>query len=89
MNGTELLALIISIMSIVFVILNFFFSRKDKSNKDTERSSYNQGRLEEKVDNISKQLKEVLARLDDYEDISDRKIEKALENHVKLYHKGE
>ena len=55
------IALVISILSITFTILNFALSRKDKSNKDTSKDAYAQGRIEEKLANIEKTLAKIEA----------------------------
>lgn len=80
-------SLTISAICIVFTILNFFYARKDKSVGDTASSQYKMGVLEQKVDNISKQLDKILDKLDVQDQEIDEKIEKAIERHVLEFHK--
>lgn len=84
------IALIISILSITFTIINFVLSRKDKSNKDVENTSYKQGQLDAQLKSIFEKLDKIEKKLDSYDKELDEKIDKAIENHIKLYHlKGE
>ena len=46
------IALVISILSIVFTILNFAFGRKDKSNSNTKDEGYRWGQIDAKLQNI-------------------------------------
>lgn len=82
------LATILSITSIIFVIVNFVLSRKDKSNKDTGTSSYKQGVLDTQLKNIFDKLEKIEAKLDTYEAKIDEKIDKKMAEHIKVYHKG-
>ena len=82
------LVTILSIMSMIFVIVNFVLSRKDKSNKDTSASSYNQGVLDTQLKNIFDKLNKIEAKLDTYEEKIDEKIDKKMAEHIKVYHKG-
>ena len=82
------LATILSIMSMIFIIVNFVLSRKDKSNKDTSESSYNQGVLDTQLKNIFDKLNKIEAKLDTYEEKIDEKIDKKMAEHIKVYHKG-
>lgn len=89
MSETEIIAMLISIISITIAILSFFFGRKDKSNKDTEKNSYNQGRLDQTLKNIMEKLDKIEQKLNLYDSEIEIRIEKALKNHVEIYHKGE
>lgn len=82
------LATVLSIMSMVFVVVNFALSRKDKSNKDTSTSSYNQGVLDTQLKNIFDKLNKIETKLDTYEAKTDEKIDKKMAEHIKIYHKG-
>lgn len=80
------IALIISILSITFTIINFALNRKDKSNKDTSNDAYAQGRIEEKLANIEKTLSKIEIKLDNY-DIEIRQVVKEeMKEHITLYH---
>ena len=87
--NTTTISLIFSAISIIFVIITFATNRKDKTNSDVGREQYKMGVLENKVDNISKQLDKILVKLDGYDKEIDEKVNRALEEHVKVYHKGE
>ena len=87
--NTTTISLIFSAISIIFVIITFATNRKDKTNSDVGREQYKMGVLENKVDNISKQLDKILVKLDGYDKEIDEKVARALEEHVKVYHKGE
>lgn len=77
-----------TILSMVIAVLSIFFARSDKSNKDTGENSYKQGVLDEKLNNIFEKLDKIERKLDTYDNEIDNKIDKALNNHVKQYHKG-
>lgn len=81
------IALTISIISAVIGVSNFVLSRKDKSNKDVANEQYKFGRLDEQLNNIFKKLDKIETKLDAYDKDIDERIEKALENHIMIYHK--
>ena len=87
--NTTTISLIFSAISLIFVVITFATNRKDKTNSDVGREQYKMGVLENKVDNISKQLDKILVKLDGYDKEIDEKVARALEEHVKVYHKGE
>ena len=86
MNISTVISLGISIISIVFCIATFVRN----GNKDIKRDSIEEaskwGRLEERLNNLEKQVNKILDKLDTFEIEIDTKIEKALENHIKQYH---
>lgn len=84
------IAVLISIISLGITIINLFFNRKDKSNSEVAKDSYKMGILEEKIDNLSKQVEKILAKLDSYDHEIDVRIDKAIKNHIAIFHnKGE
>lgn len=84
------IAVLISIISLGVTILNLFFNRKDKSNSNVAKDSFKMGVLEEKIDNLSKQVEKILAKLDSYDHEIDARIDKAIKNHIAIFHnKGE
>ena len=84
------IAVLISIISLGMTVLNLFFNRKDKSNSDVAKDSFKMGVLEEKIDNLSKQVEKILSKLDNYDSEIDKKIDKAMKNHIAIFHnKGE
>lgn len=82
------IALVISILSITFTILNFALSRKDKASKDTSKDAYAQGRIEEKLVNIEKSLAKIEDKLDNYESETKKIINDEMKQHVLEYHSG-
>lgn len=83
------IALAISILSITFSILGFAFNRKDKSNNDTKNESYHLGQIDTKLKNIEIMLNKIENKLDTYDSEINDRIEKAINNHIREYHKGE
>lgn len=83
------LAIIISIISTVISVTNFTLGRKDKSNKDTEETSYRQGQLDMQIKQILAKLEKIDKKLDTYDREIEERIKIAIENHIAIYHKGE
>jgi len=83
------LAILISIISTVISITNFTLGRKDKSNKDTEETSYRQGQLDMQIKQILAKLEKIDKKLDTYDREIEERIKIAIENHIAIYHKGE
>lgn len=80
------LSLVISILSIVFVIANFVINRKDKSNNDVEKESYQQGILDEKLKHIMEKLDKIEDKLDSMENETKKIVNEELEKHILKYH---
>ena len=80
------IALIISILSITFTILNFAFNRKDKTAKDSSNDAYAQGRIEEKLANIEKSLAKIEDKLDNYENETKQIVKEEMKEHILQYH---
>lgn len=83
---------IISIVSIAFCIATFVVNRKDKAVKDTKETdeeSANQKLIDYRLKEVEKKLDKILEKLDSYDKEIDARIEKAIELHIKVYHKGE
>jgi uncharacterized protein YlxW (UPF0749 family) len=84
------IALAISIIGCVISISSFVLSRKDKAVKDTkevDEESSNQKLLNYRLEQVEKKLDKVLDILDSYEKEIDDRVNKALEQHIKIYHK--
>ena len=83
------IALGMSILSTAISVSSFVLNRKDKAVKDTKELdedksdqkliSYRLGKCEDKLD-------KVLEKLDNYDKEIDARIEKAMEQHIKMYH---
>lgn len=80
------IALSISILSIVFTIINFANGRKDKATKEAKEDASKQSVIEYRLNELEKKIDQVLGLLDKQESEFEGKIEKALENHIKQYH---
>ena len=86
------IALALSILSSVIAVSSFVLNRKDKAIKDKEeldRESSNQQLIDYRLGQVEKKLDKILDILDSYEIEIDNRVEKALENHVKIYHNKE
>lgn len=81
------LATILSILSIIFVILNFSFGRKDKTSKEVAELSYKQGKTDQLFNTIMEKLEKIEKKLDFYDKEIDERIQIALEHHCKEMHK--
>ena len=77
---------IISCVSIVISIVSFIRNGNKDIKQDTSKDSYKWGQLDEKLNNLEKQVNKILDKLDTFELEVDTKIEKALDNHIKQYH---
>lgn len=83
------IALSLSILGTVISVLSLIFNRKDKSNKDTEETSYRQGQLDMQIKQILAKLEKIDKKLDTYDREIEERIDVALKNHIAIYHKGE
>lgn len=84
------IALAISILSIVFSILGFAFTRKDKSNEKIKQETKEFSKhdlIEWRLDDITKKVDRILDKLDTYSKETDEKIETAMQHHINEYHK--
>lgn len=84
------LALVISILSIVMVVLNFVLNRRDKAVKDTkerDEETADQKLIDFRLSQVEKKLDKILDKLDNYDKEIDVRIDKAMEQHLKVYHK--
>lgn len=87
MNISTVISLGISIISIVFCIATFVRNGNKDIKQDTSKDSYKWGQLDEKLNNLEKQVNKILDKLDTFELEVDTKIQKAIEQHVEIYHK--
>ena len=76
------IALVISILSITFTIINFAIARKDKANKDGNK----QGVIEYRLEDLSKKVDKILDKLDKYDKEVDEKIGVAMQHHIAEMH---
>ncbi len=82
---TVTISLIISIISITFVIINFAVSRKDKAVKDSKEM--NMGLINFRLDKLDEKVEKILEKFDTFYNEVDMRIEKAIEQHIEIYHK--
>lgn len=85
-NIITIVLFIISCVSILISIITFVKNGNKDIKQDTSKDSYKWGQLDEKLNNLEKQVNKILDKLDTFEIEIDTKIEKALDNHIKQYH---
>ena len=76
---------LVSIGAVVLSLLTLVLTRIDKAKKDSKEN--NLELLNYKVDELKEDMSELLSRFDKYETEIDDKIEKAINLHIKIYHK--
>lgn len=83
------IALALSILGSVIAVSNFVLSRKDKAIKDKEeqdKESSNQTLIDYRLGQVEKKIDKIIDILDSYDLEIDKKIDKAMEQHIKVYH---
>ena len=80
------IALFISILSAVMTVANFVVNRKDKAVKDTKEN--HQELIEYQLKELKDDVKAILSKLDKFDKDIDDRINKAINLHVQVYHKG-
>ena len=80
-------ALVISVISIIFVIINFAINRKDKAVKDAKE--VNMALIEFRLNELDKNVQKILNKLENYDEEVDKKITKALQHHIAEMHKAQ
>lgn len=85
-NFITIILFVISCVSIVISIVSFIRNGNKDIKQDISKDSYKWGKLDEKLNNLEKQVNKILDKLDAFEIEIDTKIEKALDNHIKQYH---
>lgn len=86
MEISTIISLGISIISIIFCIASFVRSGNKDVKQDTSKESYKQGQLDAQLKQIFEKLDKIEAKLDSYDNEIDIRIDKALEQHIKIYH---
>lgn len=79
--------LIISILGAIMSVVSLVLNRKDKSNKDTENTSYRQGQIDTQLKSILNKLEKIEDKLDGYDNEIEEKISIALKHHINEWHK--
>ncbi len=83
-------ALAISIISIIITVLNFAIARKERAieeTKEMDEETSNQKLIDYRLTQVEKKLDKILNMLDKYDVEIEAHIEKAMAQHIKLYHK--
>lgn len=86
------LSVVLSILASVIAVSSFVLSRKDKAIKDTkefDEESSNQKLIDYRLTQVEKKLDKILDILDSYDKEIDIRVDKALEEHIKVYHGGQ
>lgn len=83
----SLISCIIAIIGSVLAVLTFASNRKDKSNKDGQNDGYKWGQIDAKLENIGKTLYKIEGKFDTFYSEMEIRINKAIEQHEKIYHK--
>jgi hypothetical protein len=81
------LPLAISIVGTVIAISSFVLSRKDKAVKDAKETNFEL--INFRLNELDRNVQKILDKLDGYEKEIDVHVEKAIEHHIKEYHKKE
>ena len=85
---TTLITLAIAIIGSVLGVAGFVTTRKDKAVKDSKENGASQRLLEYRLDELTKKVDQILAKLDKYDEEIEEKVDKALAIHIKEYHKN-
>lgn len=88
MDISTIISLGISIISIIFCIMTFVRNGNKDVKKDSSDTSYRQGIIDTQLKNISEKLDKIEKKLDTYDIETDKKIDKALEQHIETWHKN-
>jgi len=80
------IALAITIINCVLGVVSFSLNRKKDAIQSTKEN--HQELIEYQLKELKADIKEILAKLDRYDKDIDDRIDKAIDNHVKMYHKG-
>lgn len=83
-------ALTISILSAVMTVANFVIGRKDKTAKDVKEHQKEFSKhdlIEYRLNELTKKVDKILEKLDTYDKEVEDRINRAIESHIKQYHK--
>lgn len=87
-------ALALSILSSVIAVSSFVLNRKDKAVKDVKDEDKekvvdvaDKKLIEYRLEQVEKKLDKILDILDSYDKEIDDRVNKALNEHIKIYHK--
>ena len=87
-------ALALSILGSVIAVSSFVLTRKDKAIDKVEKdgtekvsSKAEQVLIEYRLEQVEKKLDKIIDILDSYDKEIDERVNKAIDEHIKLYHK--
>ena len=86
------IALALSVLGSVISVSSFVLSRKDKAIKDKDeqdKECADQKLIDYRLTQVEVKLDKIINILNGYDKEIDERVEKAIQLHVKLYHKGE
>lgn len=84
------IALALSILGSVISVSTFVLNRRDKAIKDKgeqDEGKTEQTLIEYRLEQVEKKLDKILDILDSYDKEIDERVNKAIEQHIKIYHK--
>ena len=84
------IALAISIIGVIISVSSFVLSRKDKavSHEAEEQKQFSKHDLiQYRLEKIEENIEKILKKLDFYDREIDDKVNKAMDNHIAIYHK--
>lgn len=79
------LPICLSILACVMTISNFVLNRKDKAVKDAKET--NLELINYRLNELDKNVQKILDKLDNYDSEIDVRVEKAIKQHIEVYHK--
>lgn len=83
---------ILGIISAIFCIATFVVNRRDKAVKDAkeqDNENSDQKLIGYRLDKVEEKLDKILDKLDDYDKEVRNIVDEALDQHVKMYHRGD
>ena len=80
------IALALSILGSVISVSTFVLNRKDKAIQNTKEN--HQELIEYQLKELKDDVKQILNKLDKYDKDIDDRIDKAMDLHIQMYHKG-
>ena len=80
------IALALSILGSVISVSSFVLGRKDKAVKDAKET--NMELINYRLNELDKNVQKILDKLDNYDSEIDCRIDKALKQHIEIYHKN-
>lgn len=87
---TLTITMAIAILGVVLNVFNFYYTRKKETItnvKEQDKESSNQQLIDYRLTKVEEKLDKILEKLDTYDKEMDERINKALQQHVEVYHK--